>query len=192
MCYFYFDFISKCLTHDGIFVKLALDKLFSSNLFKSFKLNSLKIWSDNAKHFKNKILLYNLGRLQELYFPKGIEQWFFEAYHGKSLVDGHFGNISQWIKKYTLNNYINSSDDLLKCFQKYNSKSKKKVFSIIFDPAPFYWNISHFQFSSSFTIKNKNGFSYYYGIFFYRNILHTFKNNEIIFSGFKIQKYEKT
>jgi hypothetical protein len=50
----FFDILSEDLTKDSIFVLNGLKKVFDSDSFKNLKLKHLDIWSDGAKHFRNK------------------------------------------------------------------------------------------------------------------------------------------
>jgi hypothetical protein len=59
----HFTQVSDCLTHDAIFVKVALSHLFASNVWRSFNIDKLAIWYDNAPHFRNKAFLAYLLEL---------------------------------------------------------------------------------------------------------------------------------
>jgi hypothetical protein len=119
---YHFNIISDCLTHDAIFVKYALSSLFASNAWKQLGIRrNLAIWSDNAAHFKNKVLLSYYAQLcHENEDFERVLVCFFEAYHGKSLVDGMFGVMTNWIDDWIVQNYLNSTDDLLRCFNYFN------------------------------------------------------------------------
>ena len=78
------------------------------------------MWCDNAKHFKNKVLLSFFADLTRLRIFTSISLCFFEAYHGKSLVDGMFGTMTQWLTEWKKSHYINTTQDLLICFQQNN------------------------------------------------------------------------
>jgi hypothetical protein len=93
----HFNIVSDCLAHDAIFVKQALTHLFATKLWDSFKIEHLYLWCDNAPHFRNTILLaYLLDLVKQKEFQT-IKLCFFEAYHGKSEVDGMFGTL--WTSK---------------------------------------------------------------------------------------------
>jgi hypothetical protein len=53
----HFNCVSSCLSHDAIFVSQVLDSLMDTDVWKSFELSHLSIWSDNGPHFRNKILI---------------------------------------------------------------------------------------------------------------------------------------
>jgi hypothetical protein len=59
----HFTQVSDCLTHDAIFVKVALSHLFASDVWRSFNIDKLAIWYDNAPHYRNKAFLAYLSEL---------------------------------------------------------------------------------------------------------------------------------
>lgn len=116
----HFNIVSDCLAHDAIFVKQALTHLFATKLWDSFKIEHLYLWCDNAPHFRNTILLaYLLDLVKQKEFQT-IKLCFFEAYHGKSEVDGMFGTMTNWVANWKKTQYINTTADLLQCFQTNN------------------------------------------------------------------------
>jgi len=130
----FFCFISECLAHDAIYVKSALNSLFALDIWEKLCIQQLSIWCDNAPHFKNRLLLrhfLDLCTVQKTYFK--INMCFFEAYHGKSEVDGRFGQITTWYNNWIKTNFINSTDDLLSCFRQNN----------IFSPHAFTTTFTH-------------------------------------------------
>jgi hypothetical protein len=131
----HFTQVSDCLTHDAIFVKVALAHLFSSNIWQSFNISKLAIWCDNAPHFRNKVLLaYLLELIQDKDFSE-VVLCFFEAYHGKSEVDSMFGTLTYWLDEWVKMRYLNTTEDVLNCFQQNNS-------SLPFLAQNFFWSIS--------------------------------------------------
>jgi hypothetical protein len=108
------------LTHDAIFVKVALSDLFASNLWQSFKITRLALWCDNAPHFRNKVLLAYLLDLCEKKEFQEIFLCYFEPYHGKSAVDSMFGVMTKWINTWIKTRYLNTTKDLLECFHENN------------------------------------------------------------------------
>jgi len=93
----YFDFFSSILSHDSLFAKDCLGKLVMDPAFP--RLTSLSIWTDCGPHFHSFEFAHAV--LREL--PERLSmpvQWnFFGEYHGKSLVDGHFGHLSRWLSE---------------------------------------------------------------------------------------------
>jgi hypothetical protein len=66
----HFNQVSDCLTHDAIFVKVALSHLFTSNVWQSLNIDKLAIWCNNAPHFRNKAFLAYLKDLRTKTFQK--------------------------------------------------------------------------------------------------------------------------
>jgi hypothetical protein len=93
----YFDFFSSILSHDSLFAKDCLRDLVTDRSFP--RLTSLSIWSDCGPHFHSFEFAHTV--LRELPEKLSIPvQWsFFGEYHGKSLVDGHFGLLSRWLSE---------------------------------------------------------------------------------------------
>jgi hypothetical protein len=116
----HFNIVSDCLTHDAIFVKMALSYLFASPLWASFRIDELSIWSDNAPHFKNKVLLSYFSELCQNKDFSHVAFCFFEAYHGKSEVDSMFGIMTTWMSEWIKTRYLNTTQDLLQCFMENN------------------------------------------------------------------------
>jgi len=49
----FYDFISKDLTHDSVFVKSCFEDLLKMQSFKDKKITKLHAWSDGGPHFHN-------------------------------------------------------------------------------------------------------------------------------------------
>jgi hypothetical protein len=97
---------------DAIFVKVALSHLFASDVWRSFNIDKLAIWCDNAPHFRNKAFLaYLLELIQGKEFSD-VVLCFFEAYHGKSEVDSMFGIITGWLNEWIKMRYLNTTEDV--------------------------------------------------------------------------------
>jgi hypothetical protein len=117
----HFNLVSDCLTHDTIFVKVALAQLFASTVWQSFNIDKLAIWCDNAPHFRNKAFLaYLLDLIKDKDFSE-VCLCFFEAYHGKSEVDSMFGTMTSWLNEWVKTRYLNTTEDVLNCFHENNS-----------------------------------------------------------------------
>eukprot|EP01127_Copromyxa_protea_P014580 TRINITY_DN409_c0_g1_i1.p1 TRINITY_DN409_c0_g1~~TRINITY_DN409_c0_g1_i1.p1 ORF type:complete len:467 (-),score=82.65 TRINITY_DN409_c0_g1_i1:223-1623(-) len=135
----HFNVVSECLAHDAVFVKMVLSHLFASELWQSFKIERLAVWCDNAPHFRNKALLAYFLELckskdfLEIYFC------YFEAYHGKSGVDAMFGTMTSWVNEWIKTRYLNTTEDLLNCFNFFNQFSpnsdKKFFYNLSFSPS---------------------------------------------------------
>jgi len=94
-----------------------------------------------------------------------ISYCFFEAYHGKSLVDGMFGVLSNWMKEWTKTKYINTTNDLLECFKTFNlfNNNKDRNFFISRSFSPTLWTrLSHEEMKGLKSLKNINYFHFNY------------------------------
>lgn len=97
----YIDYVSDVKSHTGFFVKQCLRDLFHRDWFvawiKRDNIHTLLTWADNAGHFKTHSMLYMImyELLYELGLFRRVRCAFFVEYHGKSLVDGHFGLITK-------------------------------------------------------------------------------------------------
>ena len=94
-----------------------------------------------------------------------ISYCFFEAYHGKSLVDGMFGVLSNWMKEWAKTKYINTTNDLLECFKTFNlfNNNKDCNFFISRSFSPTLWTrLSHEEMKGLKSLKNINYFHFNY------------------------------
>jgi hypothetical protein len=125
----YINYFSDILSHDGLFVKDCLSKLLTSSTIPI--LTSLSIWTDNARHFHSKeiayCLLYDIPRR----FSLKTEWNLYGEYHGKTLVDGHFGLLSRWINEgekyqgiYNKEDCISFLKEQVRCSNIYKSSTK--------------------------------------------------------------------
>jgi hypothetical protein len=85
--FFYFDIISEVLDHNAYFVNKALFKILSHSVFQTHQIKQLKIWCDNAKHFKNQELFFDFYKFSDEYGLK-IEVNFLQKSMGKVIVTG--------------------------------------------------------------------------------------------------------
>lgn len=92
----YFDFLSSILNHDSRFSGECLIKLLSQTRFRAFQ--RVSIWSDNGPHFRSHEFLYYSLHLVPKIFSGPVTFSRFCEYHGKNLVDGHFGVLSNTLK----------------------------------------------------------------------------------------------
>jgi hypothetical protein len=88
----HFTQVSDCLTHDAIFVKVALAHLFATRIWQSFNIKDLAIWCDNAPHFRNKAFL---AYLLQLFQEKEVSEVALCFFHGKSQVDSIIWDLNQ-------------------------------------------------------------------------------------------------
>ncbi|PVZ96807.1 hypothetical protein BB558_007268, partial [Smittium angustum] len=95
--YKYFNFLSKVLSHDAKYVSKCLSDLLNNEFFSRF--NRIHLWSDSGPQFRLQELLYSvfvdLTSQTDIVFKLN----YFCEYHGKSIVDGHFGCLSRWFSQ---------------------------------------------------------------------------------------------
>ena len=91
----YISYFSNILSKDSLFSSDVLD-LFINELNEKYK--KVHIFTDCGPHFRSKEFLY---RVKKLSIEKNLDISlnFFAEYHGKSIVDGHFGRLSQIFEK---------------------------------------------------------------------------------------------
>jgi len=108
----YVDIISSVLTHDHIFVKNAIDKLYKELPFLN-DFQETDYFLDCGPHFRNKDVLYYLlfDRKQN-----NITVHFFSEKHGKSPIDSHFSLLSRWLQLLEKERHINTTDELIEGF----------------------------------------------------------------------------
>lgn len=110
----YYNFFSHILSHDSLYSGDCIVKLFSREEMKKYK--SVSIWSDGGKHFKSKEFLARI--FEDIHKKLGIKvkMNYFTEYHGKNIVDGHFGTISQWLTRLLTLKEIKTIDVLIESF----------------------------------------------------------------------------
>jgi hypothetical protein len=90
--YKYVDYVSDSLTHDSRFAYECVLDLVSK--YDLLDFDEIKFYFDGGPHFKNNFFISNL-----LEINSKITVNFFAEYHGKSIVDGHFGNLGKWYER---------------------------------------------------------------------------------------------
>lgn len=88
----YHTFFSNQLKHDSKFSGTCFSEFFNEQNLQQFE--NITIWTDGGCHFRSQELLntfYNLSTKIKGVFKHN----YFGEYHGKSIVDGHFGRLSQ-------------------------------------------------------------------------------------------------
>lgn len=111
----YYNFFSEILTHDSLYSGDCIKELFSRNEMKRYK--NVSIWSDGGKHFKSKEFLARVFENVHKTLKINIKVNFFAEYHGKNIVDGHFGTISKWLKECLTHKEIKTIDGLIASFK---------------------------------------------------------------------------
>ena len=112
----YFDFFSKILSHDSLFVKECILKLLKIPFMNKF--SKFCFWSDCGPHFRSGELINFFLEDLNLLYPRNIFYLnYFAEYHGKSIVDGHFGLLSRWLSDGEATREIKTIDELMGWFQ---------------------------------------------------------------------------
>lgn len=111
----YHDFLSSILSHDSKFAGECLVQLLNILICKGY-LN-LSIWSDNGPHFRSKEFLYYGLVLATRIFPGIVSVNRFCEYHGKNVVDSHFGSLSRSFEQLEKRMNIATLQDLKKAFE---------------------------------------------------------------------------
>lgn len=123
-----FDFVSEILNHDALFATLCLRKLYEDEWFASKKFSSIKIWTDCGPHFRCKEFLYFLYHDTCARF-KEVEWNLFEVHHGKTEVDGHFGQLARWLRDANKATLILTTTEL---FQAWESRAQDYIYPVTF------------------------------------------------------------
>lgn len=128
----YFNFMSKILSHDSLFAIDCISQLLQQPFMQQF--GEFCFWSDSGPHFRSAELLHFVAdRLPTTYIGKRFFLNYFTEYHGKSVVDGHFGLLSRWFYDGEATQDIKTLDDLMNFF-----RNKVIIFIKLFK-----WNIKN-------------------------------------------------
>lgn len=109
----YINYLSNVISHNSNFVKIAIGKLINKYLPMYKKIH---FWSDNAGHFRSSELLkYILVDLCN----NGIETSmnYFVEYHGKTILDGHFGLLQKVFNFNEKKEEITTIDQVIRIFK---------------------------------------------------------------------------
>ena len=112
----YADYFSDVLSHDGIFVRDCISDLLSkiSNICPRLEvMKKINIWTDVGPHFRCQEVAHFFAVDVPKMFKVDVEWNTFAECHGKSIVDGHFGLLSRWMKKIETKNKVSSIDVLI-------------------------------------------------------------------------------
>ena len=109
------NYLSEILSHDSLFSGKFLLNLLKKDRFKGIK--NLKVWSDNGNHFRSYEFLYYLLKEVPKIIKGSVKFKRFVEFHGKSIVDGHFGVLSKLFKQKEKELYINDINELKRCFE---------------------------------------------------------------------------
>jgi hypothetical protein len=111
----YIDYFSPILSHDSLFVIDCVKQLMANPFMAQF--TQVCFWSDSGPHFRSAEILHFISNQLPVLFPKQFWLNYFTEYHGKSIVDGHFGILSRWFSEGESINYISNIDDLVNFFK---------------------------------------------------------------------------
>ena len=90
-------------------------------------------WSDSGPHFCSKEMLGFICNYLPSVFPEKLFSLnFFTEYHGKSVVDGHFGVLSWWFSQGETARFIQNLEDLILYFKE-KARSEFCRFQVDFD-----------------------------------------------------------
>ena len=110
----YVSYFSNILSHDSLFSGDVLE-LFINEL--DTKYRSVHIFTDCGPHFRSKEFICrvkNISNERKI----SVSLNFFAEYHGKSIVDGFFGRLSQLFQKIDYRYSINTIEEFKEAFNK--------------------------------------------------------------------------
>ena len=119
----YFDVLSYCLSHDGLFVHEALRLVLPAvQDLAGCPISDLELWMDCGPHFRCAEVLYDvLIDLPQQYSLPVIRANYFAEHHGKSIVDGHFGHVSRAVSRWCQTQRLIDIKDLCSAITAYFS-----------------------------------------------------------------------
>ena len=109
----YISYFSNILSHDSLFSGDVLDEIVYS---LNQRFTNIHVFTDCGPHFRSKEFLYRVKDLSKR-TNKVISLNFFAEYHGKSVVDGHFGRLSKLFKRIDVKYEINSVEEFRDIFE---------------------------------------------------------------------------
>jgi hypothetical protein len=89
-------------------------------------------WSDSGKHFRSAEYMYYICCELSKFYNIQCFINFFAEYHGKNIVDSHFGILSHWFNDGEVVQNIFTINDLINLFQNKASKVSMQVDFIIY------------------------------------------------------------
>lgn len=124
----YYDILSYCLSHDGLYVQKAVDLVIPRVRElaggSESAISDLSIWLDCGPHFRNYEVLHDfMITLPQTWSIPTVRLNFFAEHHGKSIVDGHFGHVSRAVKQKSMQQRLVNIDDLVAAIKEYFTKN---------------------------------------------------------------------
>jgi hypothetical protein len=132
----YFDVLSYCLSHDGLFVHEALRLVLPAvQDLVGCPITDLELWMDCGPHFRCAEVLYDvLIDLPQQYSLPVIRANYFAEHHGKSIVDGHFGHVSRAVSRWCQTQRLIDIKDLCSAITAYfSANGSDNVHPLIMD-----------------------------------------------------------
>ncbi|PWA01998.1 hypothetical protein BB558_001875, partial [Smittium angustum] len=120
--YKYFNYLSEILSHDAKYASECLSDLLNDQFFRRF--NYVHLWSDSRPHFRTQELIYSVFVDIAGQFEMTFTVNYFCEYHGKSIVDGHFGCLSRWFSQGEINHSIMNILQLKDTFEQATARSR--------------------------------------------------------------------
>jgi large subunit ribosomal protein L32 len=111
----YFDYLLPILSHDSLFIMDCIRKLLDHPFMTRF--HDICFWSDSGPHFRSGELMHFIFKKLPAVYNKTFFINYFVEYHGKNIVDGHFGVLSRWVSQGETVQNIYTIDDLLIYFR---------------------------------------------------------------------------
>jgi hypothetical protein len=121
----YVDYFSDVLSHDGVYVKDCITHLIQNLVSICPRLQQqqgqqpvkkINIWTDVGPHFRCQEVAHFFLKKIPSQFNVAVQWNMFAECHGKSIVDGHFGLLSRWLKKIELKKKVTSINTLVELF----------------------------------------------------------------------------
>ena len=109
---FYVNHLSDCNSHTATFTVACMRQLFETqwvkNIIENNGIRHVVVWSDQGRHFMNCANLYFwlIELIYKYEWISTVTYNFFIAKHGKSLCDGHFGQLNYYYNIYVKTNDI--------------------------------------------------------------------------------------
>ena len=124
----HFDFFSKILSHDSLFVIDYINQLLSNPFMSCFQ--EICFWSDSGPYFRSTELMHFIFNHLPSLYNKRFFLNFFAEYHGKNIVDSHFGVLSKWFSEGEAIQNIHTLEELIDFFRSKIQFSSNILFDI--------------------------------------------------------------
>jgi hypothetical protein len=112
----YIDYFSDILSHDALFISGCIESILNIYIKNNTNQSNYKkvhFWNDTGRHFQCGELAHYLLTKVPSEFNVQVTWNFFGEHHGKSIVDGHFGTLSQQIRDIEKTETLDSVDSLI-------------------------------------------------------------------------------